>query len=200
MIKDDNYVVIQGFMVKELGLKPTEQIIYALIYNFNQSTGKPFVGSISYLQEWTNVTKPSVINCINSLIEKQLIVKKNVVINGVKRNEYYINQDNIGGSKKSLPPLVKKFDYPSKKSLPPLVKNFYHPSKKILPNIYNNNINNKYNNKYNNKDYSNISNEYSTNYIISKIPDWFDENIKKEEYKENEKNEIEELLKDFKKD
>lgn len=185
MIKDDNYVVIHGFMVKELGLKPTEQIIYALIYNFNQSTGKPFVGSISYLQEWTNVTKPSVINCINSLIEKQLIVKKNVVINGVKRNEYYINQDNIGGSKKSLPPLVK---------------NFYHPSKKILPNIYNNNINNKYNNKYNNKDYSNISNEYSTNYIISKIPDWFDENIEKEEYKENEKNEIEELLKDFKKD
>lgn len=72
-IKPENYIVVQGFMLTELGLKGAELIIYATIYGFCQTEGQCFTGSLSYLCEWTNCTARGVSKCINSLIEKGLI-------------------------------------------------------------------------------------------------------------------------------
>ena len=97
----DNYIVIQGWMVTELGLKGTELLIYALIYGFSQTEGQAFNGSLQYLADWTNSTKQSILNNLKSLIEKGLIEKKETIFNGVKFCEYHSKNFN-GGIQKSL--------------------------------------------------------------------------------------------------
>lgn len=72
-IKPENYIVVQGFMLTELGLKGAELIIYATIYGFCQTEGQCFAGSLSYLCEWTNCTVRGVSKCITGLTEKGLI-------------------------------------------------------------------------------------------------------------------------------
>lgn len=37
VIRDSNYVVIQGWMITRLGLKGNELMIYAVIYGFTQN-------------------------------------------------------------------------------------------------------------------------------------------------------------------
>ncbi len=88
-VKRDNFITIQGFMLTELGLKGNELIIYAIIYGFSQSgEGQNYTGSLQYLADWTNSTKRSVINNLNSLVEKGYITKQYTVKNGVKYCEY----------------------------------------------------------------------------------------------------------------
>ena len=33
-VRDENHIVIQGFMINELNLKGTELLVYAIIYGF----------------------------------------------------------------------------------------------------------------------------------------------------------------------
>lgn len=75
VIRDSNYVVIQGWMIARLGLKGNELMIYAVIYGFTQNGESEFIGSMKYLADWTNSTIESVRKCINSLINKGYIVK-----------------------------------------------------------------------------------------------------------------------------
>ena len=75
VIRDSNYVVIQGWMLTRLGLKGNELMIYAVIYGFTQNGETEFVGSMKYLADWTNSTVESVRKCIKSLIDKGYIVK-----------------------------------------------------------------------------------------------------------------------------
>lgn len=75
VIRDSNYVVIQGWMLTRLGLKGNELLIYAVIYGFTQNGEIEFVGSMKYLADWTNSTVESVRKCIKSLIDKGYIVK-----------------------------------------------------------------------------------------------------------------------------
>ena len=37
MVKNENYLVIQGWMIAELKLKGNELLIYAIIYGFSQN-------------------------------------------------------------------------------------------------------------------------------------------------------------------
>ena len=103
----DNYIVIQGWMVTELGLKGTELLIYALIYGFSQTEGQVFNGSLQYLADWTNSTRQGVHNNLKSLVEKGLVEKKETILNGVKFCEYRSKNFN-GGIQKSLTGGVKK--------------------------------------------------------------------------------------------
>lgn len=116
-IRNDNYVVIQGFMVTELNLKGNELLVYAIIHGFSQTENQVFSGSLQYLADWTNSTKQGVIKCLKSLQEKELIGKNEKYINGVKFCEYYttkfngvlnkveqgIKQSLTGGIQQSLP-------------------------------------------------------------------------------------------------
>lgn len=110
----DNYIVIQGWMVTELGLKGNELLIYALIYGFSQTEGQVFNGSLQYLADWTNSTKQGVLKNLKSLVEKGLIEKKETIFNGVKSCEYYstkfngVKQSLIGGIKQSLTGGIKQ--------------------------------------------------------------------------------------------
>ena len=116
-VADQNYIVIQGWMVNELNLKGNGLIIYALIYGFSQSESQRYAGSLQYIADWTNSSKQGVIKSLKLLIKKGLIIKEEKIINGVKFVEYYttkfngvlnkvewgIKQSLMGGSKQSLP-------------------------------------------------------------------------------------------------
>lgn len=113
-IKNENFIVIQGFMINELNLKGNELIVYATIYGFSQTENQVFSGSLQYLADWTNSTKQGVIKNLKSLVEKGYIVKNDKVINGVKFCEYYVTKFNTRdnrveqGSKQSLTPGIKQ--------------------------------------------------------------------------------------------
>lgn len=108
-VKKDNYVVIQGWMLSELGLKGSELVVYACIYGFSQTDDQWFSGSRQYLAEWTNSTKRSVQNALKSLVKKGLLIKRDKNVNGVKFCEYRAIRSPVvksfpqGGEKISLP-------------------------------------------------------------------------------------------------
>lgn len=99
-IKSENYIVIQGFMIKDLNLKGNELLIYAIIYGFSQEENQKFNGSLQYLADWTNSTKQSVLKNIKSLIKKGYIIKEEKIVNNIKFCEYYTTKFN--SIKKSL--------------------------------------------------------------------------------------------------
>lgn len=130
----DKFIVLQGWMISELGLKGNELIVYACIYGFTQAENQVFNGSLQYLADWTNSTKQGVIRCLKSLVEKGYIQKNDRYVNGVKFCEYYATNVNT---------LLNKVEYPIKQSLIP-------PIQESLPN--NTDINNTKNNIANKKD------------------------------------------------
>lgn len=106
LVKNDNYVLIQGWMLNELGLKNNELLVYAIIHGFSQTNGTEFNGSLQYLANWCNCTKRNIIKCLNSLIEKKFIIKSESYMNGIKFCSYRINHDILnpkGGGEKSSP-------------------------------------------------------------------------------------------------
>ena len=86
-ISDENYAVVQGWMINQLNLKGNELLIYAIIYGFSQDGAGEFTGSLQYLADWTNSTKQGVSKNLKSLCEKGLLRKKDVFENGFKVDE-----------------------------------------------------------------------------------------------------------------
>lgn len=131
-INNENYILIQGWMVNELNLKGNELLIYAIIYGFSQTENQLYSGSLQYLADWTNSSKQGVILNLKSLISKGLIVKNERLINDVKFCEYYSTK---------LNGVLKKVEWGIKESLIGGIK------ESLINNIDINNINNINNNK-----------------------------------------------------
>lgn len=87
-IKNENFIAIQGFMVKELGLTGNELIAYALIYGFSQDNESEFKGGLNYVAEWLNCSKTTAFNLLNKLADDGFIKKTEKTINGVKFCNY----------------------------------------------------------------------------------------------------------------
>ena len=107
-VSRNNYISVQGWMIRDLGLKGNELLIYACIYGFSQAENQVFSGSLQYLADWTNSTKQGVTKCLKSLVEKGFIVKTDKMINGVKFCEY--NTTELNG-------VLNKVAYPMQQSL-----------------------------------------------------------------------------------
>ena len=156
-VKNENYIVIQGFMVKELKLKGNELLIYSIIHGFSQTENQRFTGGLQYLADWTNSTKQGVIKNLKSLVEKGYIEKEDKIINGVKFCEYYATELNT---------VLNKVEQGIKQSLMGGIKQSL-PNNKDIDNINNNIFNNK----------KNISNK------VASVPS-DEENILKKEFEE----------------
>ena len=132
-IKDENYFQIAGWMLNRLKLKGILLEVYAIIYGFSQDGDNEFAGSINYLCEFTGTSRPTVMNALKELTEKDLIIKSTETKNGVVFNRYKVNLQVVknlyGGSKESCWGVVKNLDGGSKESLP----------NNIRDNIYSNN-------------------------------------------------------------
>lgn len=149
-LKDDSNIQIYGWMATKLKLKGNELLIYAVIYSFsrNDNGNGVFNASTAYLCEWTNLTKRNVLNCLSSLVNKNLIVKLEDNLSKRKPNVYAINKFALYDTgEKNSSALVKNFHQIDEKNSPVQVKKQHQTGEKISPN--NNIINTKYNTKIN---------------------------------------------------
>ena len=87
-INENNYFVVQGWMISELNLKTSELMIFAIIYGFSQDGESTFDGSADYLAKWTNTSRRNVMDCLSSLVNKGYIEKSEFYKNGVKYVSY----------------------------------------------------------------------------------------------------------------
>ena len=137
-IKDENYFQVSGWMLNCLGLKGTPLQLYAIIYGFTQDGKSCFEGSLAYLEDFTNTTRPTVIKALKELVDKGLLRKKERLENGVKFVTYQADlreaERRRGGGKEPLQGAGKKLDRGGKKPL-------QGGSKGPLPN--NKDLNNK---------------------------------------------------------
>lgn len=93
-IKNENFIAIQGFMVKELGLTGNELIAYALVYGFSQDDESEFKGSLNYVAEWLNCSRTTAFNLLSKLADDGFIKKTEKTINGVKFCNYSATKPN----------------------------------------------------------------------------------------------------------
>lgn len=148
MIKDDNYINIQGWMITKLDLKKTDLIVFSIIHGFSQDGKSICDCGYSYMASFANCTKRTVIQVVKSLHERELI---NVHNNGNGLvNELSVNVeliDKIKSGEKTSP--VKKFHRSGEKISPVNGKNFTGSGEKTSPTIIKDN---KTNNKTNIKE------------------------------------------------
>lgn len=147
-LKDDNHIIIHGWMRTRFALKGSELLIYAIIYGFSQDGETAFYGSRRYMAEAAGIALPSVDRVVNSLIEKGLIQKEHRVNDGVSHCHYLVvlNDDNT---------TYQKNNTPYQNDNTPYQKN----------NTHNNNKDNNKENKEKNKDKS-LSKNNKEGYIF----------------------------------
>lgn len=87
-MRNENFYVVQGWMMSELNLSGNELTCYAIIFGATQGGQTVFRESRNYLSEWMNVTLPTVDKALSSLVEKGYLAKKSEIVNGVKFNAY----------------------------------------------------------------------------------------------------------------
>lgn len=92
---EKNYIVVQGYMVQKLNLKGNELLAFSLINGFSQDSESEFSGSIDYIATWLNSSKQTVITVMNTLVEKELVLKKQIYINNVTFNRYTVNHTKV---------------------------------------------------------------------------------------------------------
>lgn len=72
-MKNDNYYVVQGWMINELELSGNHLQIYAIIHGFTQDGETWFTGGNKYLRELLKVSRKTVVNSLRFLSEKGLL-------------------------------------------------------------------------------------------------------------------------------
>jgi hypothetical protein len=101
-----NYITIQGWMVQDLKLKSNDLLVFGIIYGFCQDGESEFSGSINYLCNWLNCSRPTISKSLDFLVYENLIEKRVVCVNKVTFNRYKISLQGVkklyGGSKETL--------------------------------------------------------------------------------------------------
>ena len=149
-IGDMNYYQVSGWMLNRLGLKGTALQIYAIIYGFSQDGESSFTGSLQYLCDFTNTSRPTVIKALKELVDGGYLVKEEGKVNGVSFNTYKVSLQAVKnlyqGSQETLQGVVKILDRGSKETLPGgSQETLQGVVKKLDPiiNIYNKSSDNK---------------------------------------------------------
>lgn len=75
VVKDNNFIAIQGWMRTRLNLKGNELLIYALVYGFSQDGNSRFTGTRKYIAEWCGCSLDTVDRSLSSLVGKGLLAK-----------------------------------------------------------------------------------------------------------------------------
>ena len=105
-MRNENFILINAWMVTKLKLKGNELILYALIYGFSQDGQSQFSGSIKYICDWLGCTKNTAKKAINGLLEKEYIFKDTIEQNNLTFNKYKVNYEIVksclGGSEIDL--------------------------------------------------------------------------------------------------
>ena len=127
---DENYYVVQGWMINRLGLSGNELIVYAIIYGFSQNEDQFCEVGLNYLAEASGSTKRTILRSLDSLIEKGFLIKKENYIGGIKFCSYKALCQNVTGSDKMSPVVTEMHETDDKMS----------PNNKIINNNKKENI------------------------------------------------------------
>jgi hypothetical protein len=76
MIKNENYITIQGWMINKLNLSGNNLLVYAIIYGFTQDGNHWFKGSRQYLADWCGSSRQGIDKNLKTLLTKNLIIKR----------------------------------------------------------------------------------------------------------------------------
>ena len=76
IVKSENHITLDGWMINELDLSGSELIVYALIYGFSQADNQWCTASQAYIAAWANITVRGAIKVIIKLEEKGLLIKE----------------------------------------------------------------------------------------------------------------------------
>lgn len=126
-MKDDNYAVIQGWMINRLHLSGTELMVFAIIHGFTQGeNGDGFAGGISYLTEWTGTTSRTVITILQRLEEKGLIRRETMATKTGKKSKIFSTVEG-----EMISPPSQKSGEDSENISPPIVKIFHEDGENI---------------------------------------------------------------------
>ena len=128
MIKDENFYVVQGWMLNRLKLKGNDLIVYALLYSFSQDGESEFKGNIAYIMDFTGASRQTIKNIIGKLISLGYVEKEERNRTTGKTNGYKcvpIDRLKIPeeGEAKNLPPTSQNLSTPVAKNLPPRSQN-----------------------------------------------------------------------------
>lgn len=104
-VNNENYYVVQGWMVKDLQLKGLQLNLYAIIYGFSQAKGQMFTGSLQYLADWNGCTKRGVMKALQGMVDSGILCKVDNVINNVKFCSYYATEFTTPMEQSSPPPM-----------------------------------------------------------------------------------------------
>ena len=161
----DNYIVIQGWMIKEYGLSGNDLLVYAIVYGVTQDDSQTYKNSLSYMMDCLGCTKATVISSLKRLVLRGLLEKFESEDKGIKRCEYRTTR---GGGIKIIPPGIKI----------------------IPPPIFDTSINNINSNITNNNNVNDIDNLRENRNIINYIKkdNKKETNTKKKETKEKIEN------------
>lgn len=103
-IKDENFYTVLGWMLNVLELKSNELIVFAIIYSFSQDGESEFTGSLSYMQDFANISPQTAVTLLKKLTDKEYITKREYYMKDslVKRVAYKVNFETIEKLKKGL--------------------------------------------------------------------------------------------------
>ncbi len=100
MVDNNSYIHIEYWMTK-LELSNPQLMIYAIIHGFSRD-GNCYTGSQMYFRKWTGKAKSTVIEAMNDLKKKGLIVAKRVSVNGKLYNTYYSTESRKSENEKLI--------------------------------------------------------------------------------------------------
>ena len=124
-MKDNNYVVIQGWMVSRLHLTGNALMVYACIFGFSQG-GEWYTGTAGYLADWCDCQKKYMLKLLKKMTDEGLLRKRTRDENGVTFCSYQAVTPDEGTEQQpktpnqeyqSAPP-VHKVDHPGAQSAP----------------------------------------------------------------------------------
>jgi len=75
-MKDNNYIVVQGWMVNRLNLSGNELMAYAIIYGFSQDEKSGYEGGGKYLSVSCGCSRRTLTDVLEKLLEKKYITKE----------------------------------------------------------------------------------------------------------------------------
>jgi hypothetical protein len=86
-LKDNNYIVIQGWMRSRLNLTGNALLVYACVFGFSQA-GEWFTGTAAYLADWCGCSKRAIFQQLSTLTERGLLEKRTRDVGGVTFCDY----------------------------------------------------------------------------------------------------------------
>lgn len=79
--------------MRAMGLSGNELIVFALINSYSQKGNGVFFGGINFLCEVCGISRKTAFNVLNSLIEKEYIIKNEIGHNGVRYVTFKVNEN-----------------------------------------------------------------------------------------------------------